>query len=162
MSSRNEEESTFGADVVAFTLSTILAVWGVYTTFIVMGAMMATLFERGDLRFAGAMILALIIPILTAMGANSRKEGAEGIQRLTRVAIGTTIFSAGCAAIVCLALASMVVPSMESDPNWFLENPDSTQGTPALNRRYSNIIAGMSCRLAHSAGTYYCPPEVGR
>ncbi len=158
----NEEEGSFTSDVIAFVLSSILAIWGVYTTFLIMGAMFATVFERGDLRFAGALILALIIPIMTAMGANSRKEGAEGIQRLTRVNIGATILSVGCAAIVALTLASMVVPSLEADPNWFMSNPDSTEGTPAINRRYSGIIAGMSCRVAHSAGTFYCPDHVGR
>lgn len=162
MSSSREEEDSFVADLVAFVLSAVLAVWGVYTTFIVMGAMLATVFDSGDLRFAGSLALALVIPVMTAMGANSRKEGAEGIQRLTRVAIGTVILSVGCAAIVALALAEKVVPRLEADPNWFMENPDSTQGMPKLNRRYSGIIAGMSCRAAHEAGFYYCPDHIGR
>lgn len=161
MSNEEEEDNVF-IDVAALIVSTILAVWGVYTTFIVMGAMFDSIFERGDLRFAGSLVLAFIIPILTAMGGNSRKEGARGIQRLTRISIGTTIFSVGCAAIVALAMADKVVPSLEAQPNWFLDNPDSNVGFPKINRRYSGIIAGMSCRFAHQAGTYYCPEDIGK
>ena len=162
MSSKSEEEDTFVGDLVAFVLSSVLCVWGIYTTFIVMGAMFAEVFDDGNLRWAGAIILSIICPVLTAMGSNSRKEGAEGIQRLTRIAIGSTILSAGCAVIVTVTLASMVVPRLESDPNWFLNSPDSTQGAPAINRKYSRIIASMGCRAAHSAGMYYCPPHIGR
>ena len=159
---KTQESGGGGGDIVAFILATILAVWGVYTTFIVMGAMFDSIFDRGDLRFAGSLVLALIIPVITAMGANSRKEGAQGIQRLTRVSIGTTILSVGCAAIVALTMADKVVPALEAQPNWFLDNPNSTQGTPGLNRRYSLIIAHMSCRFADEAGMYYCPDHIGR
>ena len=149
-------------DIIAALLTAVLAVWGVYTTFLVMGAMFGSVIDNGSIRYFGALALALVIPIITAMGANSRKEEATGAQRLTRVGIGTTIFSMGCAVIVAIALAGKVVPTLESNPNWFLSNPDSTQGVQKLNRKYSNIIAGISCRVAHKAGTYYCPPNVGR
>lgn len=162
VSKPDEEEDSFAIDLVAFLLSAVLAVWAVYTTFIVMGALLSSVFDRGELRFAGALILALIIPITTAMGANSRKEGARGIQRFTRVAIGASILSVGCAAIVALTMADKVVPRLEADPNWFLDNPDSIHGTPGLNRRYSGIIAQMSCRVAGDAGLYYCPEHIGR
>lgn len=159
----SEQQQESGAmDIVAFLASTILCVWAIYTTFIVMGAMLYDIFEDGTLRWALALVLALVCPLLTAMGANSRKEGAQGIQRLTRVAIGSTILSAGCAVIVLVALPGMVVPNLEDDPNWFLENPHMTTGKPELNRRYSHVIAGMGCRVAHAAGTYYCPPHIGR
>ena len=153
----NDEESTFGADLVAFIVSSILAAWAMYTTFLVMGALAAAVLERFELRAAVAMLLAVVIPVITAMGMNSRKEGAEGIQRLTRVNIGASIFAAGCAVIVCLTMADKVVSKLTFDPNWFLDNPEAQTGTPATNRKYSNIVADMACKSAHAIGTYYCP-----
>lgn len=160
MSKEQEESSVM--DYVVFIASAVLCVWAIYTTFIVMGAMLYDIFEDGQLRWALALILALICPVLTAMGANSRKEGAQGVQRLTRVALGSSILSAGCAVIVLIALPHMVVPHLEDDPNWFMSNPHVTTGRQELNRKYSRIIAGMGCRAAHAAGTYYCPPQIGR
>jgi hypothetical protein len=161
MAQHNDEEEGGIGNIVVFFGYTVLAIWGVYTTFIVMGAMLQTMFpDREDLRFALALVLAFIIPVLTAMGGNSRKEDAEGIERLSRVALGTTIFSFGCAVIVAITMAAKVEPALRHEPNWFLDNPGSSKGMPDLNRRYSRIVAQMTCKAADAAGMYYCAPYV--
>lgn len=151
-----EERKSGLVDYVVALLYGVLAMWAVYTTFLVMGALLAAVVD-GPIRMVGAIALAFVFPMLTAMGQNSTKEKATGVDILSRIFIGATILSFGCAVIVGVTMADKVVPKMMNDPNWFLNDPHAMQGPPDLNRRYSVIVGDGFGRLAHAAGTYYYP-----
>lgn len=156
MSHENNTEDSKTGDYVALVIYGVLAAWAVFTTFIVMGALLVAVVD-GPIRFAGAVILALVLPAVTAMGQNSRKEQATGIEIVNRILIGTIILSFGCAVIVGITMADKVVPKMNNDPNWFVDDPHRQDGFPALNRRYHRIVADGFGKAAHRAGTYYYP-----
>lgn len=158
MSTNNEEEEQGAMPYVLAVAYGVLAVWGVYTTFIVSGALVGT-FEEGKFRFAVALLLALVFPILTAMGFNNvRKEGVHGIEILNRVLLGTAILSLGTSIIIGITMTEKVLNNMRQDPNWFVEDPYQQDGFPAMNRKYHRVVAEGFCKAAHQVGTYYCPP----
>lgn len=157
MSTQPQQEEEQGtSDYVVALLYGVLALWAVYTTFIVAGAVLGAVID-GPIRLAVAVGLALVFPILTAMGGNARKEQATGVQIVSRIFIGAIILSFGTAVIIGVTMADKVVPRLMNDPNWFVNDPHAVQGPPAINRRYSAIVADGFGRLAHAAGTYYYP-----
>lgn len=154
-----EPKQTGGSALIYVTtvLYAVLSMWGVYTAFIVAGALVGTLIE-GQLRFAIAIALALLFPLLTAMGfSNTSKEHVRGIETLNRILMATAILSIGTAIIVGVAATGKVVPNMQTNPNWFLTDPYRQDGFPKTNRRYHMITSNAFCTIAHKVGTYYCP-----
>lgn len=152
-----KEQSDDVMKYVTAVVYAVMSIWAVYTTFIVAGALAGTVVD-GQLRLAIAVALALIFPIMTAMGfSNTSKEGARGIETLNRVLLGTIVLSMGTAVIIGVTMAGKVIPNMQNDPNWFLSARSSGNGFPKLNQRYHRVASDGFCTLAHTAKTYYCP-----
>ncbi len=159
MAEHDDTEEEGIGDLLLLPVYAVLAAFGVYTTFAVCGALLDTIID-GGVKFAVAVLLAFVFPALTAMGFNNvRKEGATGIGIVNRILLGTAILSAGTCVIVAVTMAQRVVPTMRSDPNWFLDDPHRQDGFPQFNRKYHRVAADGFCQLAHAAGTYWCPGE---
>lgn len=159
MSDRSEEEDDGIIKYALVVVYGVIAAWGVYTAFIVSGALLGT-FEEGKFRFAIATLLALVFPMLTAMGFNNvRKEGARGVEILNRILLGTAIMSMATSVIIGVTMTGKVIGNMRNNPNWFVEDPYRQDGFPAMNRKYHRVAADGFCQLAHNVGTYYCPAD---
>ncbi len=158
-----EEESdlAFAFRITKICSLFILAAFFVYTAFIIVGAMVGG-FLDGYIRIAVAAILALAIPLFTALGENSHKERFEVVERksdrLLRVLLGTTIFAAVPVFIVSLAMPGQITEYLRGDPNWMLEpNPAiDYEPTPAseLNAHFSLTIADMIEDGTRAVGLY--------
>lgn len=134
----------------------LVAVWALYTCWIVVGGLVGSGIS-GGFRFIATFVVAIGFPVLTALGFTSKtEEGSRGLQKINRVLGGTAAVCAATAFIIGVALAGTVVPQMHREPNWFF-NPRSTGKLPQINRRYSAATANALCRTAHMVGTHYCP-----
>lgn len=157
-------------DLPGFTLGVIkvlffgsLALIGVYTSFLTIGTIFGD-FLGGQLRFYGALILSLAIPVLTALGENSQKERFEVVERpvdrIARVFIGTAIFSFGATLIVCFAMSGQVVKELRRMPNWFLSDRAKMSTVGSLNADFSEGVAYV-VELGTRAVGVYDGPDTG-
>ncbi len=163
----NEEEGV-GALILNVVLALMygtLAVWAVFTTFLVAGSVFDQ-FLDGDLKFAIALVLAVGIPILTALGENSQKEGREKVrgplERVHRVFIGSAIISFMAAFLFSMTMAGNVVGQLRSNPVWFLTQDARAFGPPPpmedITRRYSIVLSDLIEQVATPLGLYEWTP----
>ncbi len=162
------EEEGVGALILNVILALMygtLAVWAVFTTFLVAGSVFDQ-FLDGDLKFAIALVLAVGIPILTALGENSQKEGREKVrgplERIHRVFIGSAIMSFMAAILFSMTMAGNVVGQLRSNPVWFLAQDTRAYGPPPpledFTRRYSIVLSDMIEQIATPLGLYEWTP----
>lgn len=161
------EEEGIGAlilNVILALMYGILAVWAVFTTFLVAGSVFDQ-FLDGDLKFAIALVLAVGIPLLTALGENSQKQGREKVrgplERVHRVFIGSAIISFMAAILFSLAMAGNVVGQLRNNPVWFLTQDARAYGPPPLEdftRRYSIVLSDIIEQVATPLGLYEWKP----
>lgn len=139
----------------------VLAVFFVYAAFVILGALVGELIE-GKIRLAITAGLSLAIPLFTALGENSQKERFEVLERSSarfrRVFIGTAIFSAATAFVICFTAPVQVIGNLRADPNWMFNQPHvgSSSDTPhlELNQKLSYGIADTVHTIAIDNGWY--------
>lgn len=152
-------------NVVLALMYGVLATWAVFTTFLIAG----TVFDQfldGDLKFSAALVLAVGIPILTALGENSQKEGREKVrgplERVHRVFIGSAIISFMAAILLSMTMAGNVVGQLRSNPVWFLAQDARAYGPPPpledFTRRYSVVLSDLIEQVATPLGLYEWTP----
>ncbi|MBA2662349.1 MAG: hypothetical protein H0U74_08635 [Bradymonadaceae bacterium] len=155
------DEDNFAIDLVKVLLFGTLGCFGVYTAFIIAG----TIFDQfldGDLKLIAAAVLAIAIPVLTALGENSQKESgktARGpLERTARVFIGVSIFSFMTAILLSLTMPGNICGQLRTNPNWFLKKDDRLYGPPTafedLNRRYSIVLSDLIEQATRPLGLY--------
>ena len=152
-------------NVILMLMYGVLAAWAVFTAFLVAGSVFDQ-FLDGDLKFAAALVLAVGIPILTALGENSQKEGREKVrgplERVHRVFIGAAIFSFMAAILLSMTMAGNVVGQLRSNPVWFLAQDARAYGPPPpmedYTRRYSIVLSDLIEQVATPLGLYEWTP----
>ncbi|MGM0557539.1 MAG: serine/threonine-protein kinase [Myxococcota bacterium] len=150
----------FTVGMVKIVLFGSLAAIGVYISFLTIGMIFGE-FLRGQLRFYGALILAIAIPLLTALGENSQKERFEVVERpvdrIARVFIGTAIFSFGASILVCFAMSGQVVKELHRSPNWFMSDQMDRSKLGNLNDKFSEGLAFVVEAGTRAVGVYNGP-----
>ncbi|RAL25400.1 hypothetical protein DL240_04095 [Lujinxingia litoralis] len=165
----DEHLISFAFTVIKLIFLGILAAFFCYLTFIVTGALLGD-FTQGPLKLGVASVLALSIPIFTALGENSQKERFHVVKRptdrLARVFMGTSIFAAAACIIMAFAMSGRVTDFLRNDPNWFFrENVDvNFEPTPTTeaNRTLSFTLAdGVEVAMT-KIGLYDGQPTVAQ
>lgn len=159
-----EEDITgFAIGMVKIVFFGAIAAIGVYISFLTIGTIFGE-FLGGQLRFYGALILSLAIPLLTALGENSQKERFEVVERpvdrIARVFIGTAIFSFGASIIVCFAMSGQVVRELRRMPNWFMSDQTRMSKLGSVNADFSEGVAYV-VELGTRAVGVYDGPDTG-
>lgn len=152
-------------DVVLALFYGVLATWAVFTTFLIAGTVLDQ-FLDGDLKLFLALSLAVGIPLLTALGENSRREGYNKVltplERVHRVFIGSAIISFMAAILFSLTMAGNVVSQLRNNPVWFLAQDDRAYGPPPpledFTRRYSIILSDLIEEATTPLGLYEWQP----
>lgn len=156
----DDDLTGFTVGMVKIVIFGSIAAIGVYISFLTIGTIFGE-FLRGQLRFYGALILALAIPLLTALGENSQKERFEVVERpvdrIARVFIGTAIFSFGASILVCFAMSGQVVKELRRTPNWFMSDQTDRSKLGDLNDRFSEGIAFVVEAGTRAVGVYNGP-----
>lgn len=135
----------------------LIALIGLYLSFILVGPIFGH-FVSGTLKLAATAILASAIPLLTALGENSKRERFDVIDnpydRITRVFIGTAIFSFGTGVLCSLAMSGGVVHDLRRFPNWFLSDAQKVSKVGRLNEQVSLGIAQVVEDVTSALGIY--------
>lgn len=155
MAEQEDEGGAFDWALAIFGVA--LAAWGLYTSFLVAGALLDEVVQHNTARWIGSLVLALILPAFAALGVSSKKEKVPPSRWIWRATSAAAILSMGTALIIGITMADKVVGSLQNDPNWFMENRHAQSGPPALNRQYSARVAHACGKIAHKAGFYYYP-----
>ena len=152
-----EVASSFAFDTLKITFFALIAVFGVYTAFILIGTMFGE-FLGGQMRIFATLILCLAIPVLTALGETSDRERFRVVQRrinrVTRALIATAILSCASGALVSLAMPNTVVAGLRSNPNWFLSGQMSASSLGEANRKISGTYANLVAVSTGALGLY--------
>ena len=135
----------------------LIALIGLYLSFILVGPIFGH-FVSGTLKLVATAILASAIPLLTALGENSKRERFDVIDnpydRITRVFIGTAIFSFGTGVLCSLAMSGGVVHDLRKFPNWFLNDAQKVSKVGLLNEQISLGIAQVVEDVTTALGIY--------
>ncbi|MFU8806371.1 MAG: hypothetical protein ACNA8W_21345, partial [Bradymonadaceae bacterium] len=163
---RKSKANTTGDENVAVDLLrlgffTFLAIFGLYVTFIIS----ATIFDKfldGSLKLIATCVLAIAIPLTTALGENSQKERfhvvTRPVDRLVRVCIGSAIISFMSALLITIAMSGTVTHQLRYNANWFLDDESETVQEPSglakLNYEFSTALADMVETSTRAIGIY--------
>jgi hypothetical protein len=154
-----EETSSaeFVFEFVRIALFGVVAAIGLYIAFLVVSTIFGH-FLSGDLKLVASLILASAIPLLTALGENSKRERFEVVDkpydRVVRVFVGTAIFSFGTAVICSLAMSGAVVHELRTFPNWFLSDSQRQTSFGDFNAKVSLGLAQVVEEATSAIGIY--------
>lgn len=136
----------FGFTVIKLCFLGLLAGFFVYMCFLISGALIGQ-FVQGAMQIAVASTLAIAIPLFTALGENSQKERFEVVHkashRLSRVFIGSAIFSAATAFIISFAMPWMVTDQLRNDPNWMFKPSRGVVYEPTSFTEFNKDVSFM-------------------
>jgi hypothetical protein len=153
--------SGFAFDTAKIAFFAVIAAFGIYTAFILIGTMFGQ-FLSGQMRIFATLILCLAIPVLTALGETSDRERFRVVQRrinrITRALIAAAILSCASGALVALAMPNTVVGGLRSNPNWFLSGQMSASRLGEINRKISGTYANLVATTTGALGLYSPSP----
>jgi len=151
-------------DTFKITLLTTAAAFGVYITFLVVGALLEG-FLVGQNRMFAALIIALLFPVLSAISETSDRERfrvvRRRINRVARALITTAGLSIASSALVLLAVPDRVIGEMQTNPNWFLQSDSSQSTVVSANERLSRRLARIFAGATAAIGVYNPGPGAG-
>jgi eukaryotic-like serine/threonine-protein kinase len=135
----------------------MIALIGLYVAFLVTSAIFGH-FLSGSLKLMASLILSAAIPLLTALGENSKRERFDVVDdpydRVVRVFVGTSIFSFGTAVLCALVMSGGVVHELRSFPNWFLNDSQRRSAAGELNASVSLGLAQVIEESTRAIGIY--------
>ncbi|MFW5968287.1 MAG: serine/threonine protein kinase [Persicimonas sp.] len=145
------------AVVVQLTFLGLVAVSSLYVTFLVVSAIFDQ-FLSGDLKLVAALILSAGIPLLTALGENSRRERLnvvrDPVHRISRVFMGSAVFSFATALLCALVLTGAVIQELRSNPNWFLSDRQKESFVGDVNASVSMELSNYIEKGTRAIGLY--------
>lgn len=152
-----DDSTIFALEFLRLALFGIVAAIGLYVAFLVVGTIFGH-FLSGSLKLIASLVLAAAIPVLTALGENSKRERFEVVEnpydRAVRVFVGTAIFSFGTAVICALAMSGAVVYELRSYPNWFLTDSQRHSSFGDFNAKVSLGLAQVVEEATSAIGIY--------
>lgn len=152
----------FAFAFVRMTVFGVLALVGLYLSFILIAPIFGH-FVSGTLKLAATAILSAAIPVLTALGENSKRERFEVIDkpydRITRVFVGTAIFSFGTGVLCSLVMNASIVHDLRKFPNWFLTDAQQVSKVGELNEKVSLGVALVVEEATTVIGIYSGQPH---
>ncbi len=158
-----EDESTsFTIEFLRMSLFGLVAGIGLYVAFLVVSTIFGQ-FLSGQLKLIATLILAAAIPLLTALGENSKKERFEVVDnpydRIVRVFVGTAIFSFGTAVLCALVMSGAVVHELRTYPNWFMTDSQRNSAPGEINYKVSLGLAQVVEEATTAIGIYSGKPH---
>ena len=147
-----ESMGEFTTNVLKACLFGTGSIIGVYLSFIIVGAVLGSM-ASGMARLLAAAAVAIAPPAIAAYGesaSDGRSRMVEsGTRRIARALLNSMVFSLAIVILGSGACSNEVVYQLQSEPNWFLANPEGS-GFAGLNKRVSY---GTSTFVAEVAGT---------
>lgn len=158
---RPQKEQTssleFAFQFLRLTVFGLTALIGLYLSFILVAPLFGH-FLSGTFKLIATAILASAIPLLTALGENSKRERFDVIDkpydRIIRVFVGTAIFSFGTGILCSLAMSGSVVNDLRKFPNWFLNDAQRVSKAGQLNEKISLGVAQIVEEATTAIGIY--------
>src|SRR5690554_3316977 len=158
---RPQKEQTssleFAFQFLRLTVFGLIALIGLYLSFILVAPVFGH-FLSGTFKLIATAILASAIPLLTALGENSKRERFDVIDkpydRIIRVFVGTAIFSFGTGILCSLAMSGSVVNDLRKFPNWFLNDAQRVSKVGQLNEKISLGVAQVVEDVTTALGIY--------
>jgi serine/threonine protein kinase len=154
---RDEETTIFVLEFLRLAIFGLVAAVGLYVAFLVVSTIFGH-FLSGQLKLIASLILAAAIPVLTALGENSKRERFEVVEnpydRIVRVFVGTAIFSFGTAVICALAMSGAVVYELRQFPNWFMTDSQRHSAFGEFNAKVSLGLAQVVEEATSAIGIY--------
>ena len=153
-----KEGSVF--DYIMFIVAGIFSVWGMYTSFVIVGGLAGNFIDSHSLRLMATLAVSVVFPILTGIG--SFGDSTYFHDRVRRLGVTVTILTLASGLAIGLLLTKHVVPEMYSNPNWFLNTPrvaSAETGIAKLNRKYTTSVANLTEQVAFDMGLYNVRPR---
>jgi eukaryotic-like serine/threonine-protein kinase len=160
------EDATF-SDTLRIVVFGCIALFGIYLAFIVSGTIFDAFLNGFQKLFASAL-LAIAIPLLTALGENSQKERFHVVtrpaDRIVRVCVGSAIFSFMTAILIGFAMSGTVTHQLRYNSNWFLKDDaptlEESRGLALINYRLSTNVADIVETVTSAMGIYEGVPTL--
>ena len=145
-------------DYILLIFACMLAVWGIYTSFVIIGGLAGKFLTSYTFRLIATIALCLVFPLATGLG--SLGESTLFHQRLRRIATTVTVLTLGSSIAFALLLTRHTVPKMYSQPNWAFGNSKSVKGPlREFNRSYTLAVANLAETVAFDIGLYPTRPR---
>ncbi len=162
----DESAGEFVGEFLRMVVFGAVAAIGLYIAFLVVSTIFGH-FLSGQLKLMASLILAAAIPLLTALGENSKRERFEVVDkpydRIVRVFVGTAIFSFGTAVLCAMAMSGSVVHELRTFPNWFMSDSQRASSFGDFNAKFSQGLANVVEQATTAVGMYQGKPtEAGR
>lgn len=136
---------------------------GVYVAFLVISTMFGEILGD-DLRFLVALLMAVALPLVTAIDelrvSGSQNPKQTRIDRIARTLLATAIISLGSGALVSLAFPDTVVTELRTRPNWFLSESELGSTSRRVNRAVSESVADVVGSTTRAIGVYDPPNPI--
>lgn len=133
---------------------------GIYVAFLVISTMFGEILGD-DLRFLVALLMAVALPLVTAIDelrvSASRSSKQTRIDRIARTLVATAIISLGSGALVSVAFPETVVTELRTRPNWFLSESELGSTSRRVNRAVSETVADVVGSTTRAIGVYNPP-----
>ncbi|MFP4599793.1 MAG: serine/threonine protein kinase [Persicimonas sp.] len=157
-----DTSTDFVVEFLRMGLFGLVAGIGLYVAFLVVSTIFGQ-FLSGQLKLIATLILAAAIPLLTALGENSKRERFEVVDnpydRIVRVFVGTAIFSFGTAVLCTLVMSGAVVHELRTYPNWFMTDSQRNSAAGELNYKVSLGLAQVVEEATTAIGIYSGKPH---
>lgn len=146
MSQPKEGEEASVTEYVILLLMIPTAIFVIYSSFLVFGAIAGDFVEHKQMRMILAVAFAFVFPFVTGASAFTQHSAPRFEERLRRLIAIIMVLSLGSSALVGFFLAPRAIPNLRTNANWFMSQP--TGQFADLNRDYSQKLASLISKVA--------------